>query len=165
MKKLLMAVAGLALAVAAAHAEPRKTAIFDLELVDTSGGNAPDERAQELARLEALGSRLRERLRESGRYDLVDIEPVRARALGYNLQACGGCDVKLAREVGAEIVVTGFVQKVSNLILNINVYMRDVATGRMIKGVSADIRGNTDESWRRGLEWLLAHRILPETQP
>ncbi len=164
-KKLLIAAGGLAFAVAAAHAEAPKTAVFDLELVDTSGGNSPDEKAQELGRLEALDARLREKLRESGQYELVDMEPVRARAQGYNLQACGGCDVKLAREVGAEVVVTGFVQKVSNLILNINIYIRDVASGRMIKGVSADIRGNTDESWRRGLDWLLANRILPETRP
>ena len=26
---------------------------------------------------------------------------------------------------------------------------------------SVDIRGNTDESWRRGAEYLLKHRILP----
>jgi hypothetical protein len=40
------------------------------------------------------------------------------------------------------------VQKVSNLILNINLYMEDVQTGRMEFARSVDIRGNTDESWR-----------------
>jgi hypothetical protein len=50
----------------------------------------------------------------------------------------------------------GTVQKVSNLILNINVYMEDVQTG------SVDIRGNTDESWRHGLDYMLRHYLFGE---
>ena len=51
-------------------------------------------------------------------------------------------------------------QKVSNLILNINLQVRDVGTGRLVAAGSVDIRGNTDESWRRGVAYLLEHRIL-----
>jgi len=53
--------------------------------------------------------------------------------------------------VGADWPAWGTVQKVSNLILNINVYMEDVATGNLEFVKSVDIRGNTDESWRHGL--------------
>ena len=35
---------------------------------------------------------------------------------------CGGCDMRLARRIGAELAITGTVQKVSNLILNMNIY-------------------------------------------
>jgi hypothetical protein len=52
------------------------------------------------------------------------------------------------------------VQKVSNLILNINVYMRDAESGRMTFARSVDIRGNTDESWQRGLDYLLRNYLL-----
>jgi hypothetical protein len=51
------------------------------------------------------------------------------------------------------------VQKVSNLILNINLYVRDVATTKMLKVGSVDIRGNTDESWFRGLRYLVKNRM------
>jgi hypothetical protein len=54
------------------------------------------------------------------------------------------------------------VQKVSNLILNINLEVRDVADGHVLRAGSVDIRGNTDETWARGLAWLLRHRILPQ---
>lgn len=37
------------------------------------------------------------------------------------------------------------VQKVSNLILNINVYMGDVANDKMTFIKSVDVRGNTDD--------------------
>ena len=66
-----------------------------------------------------------------------------------------------ARKAGAKISVTGWVQKVSNLILNINLVARDVATGRIIGAGSVDIRGNTDESWSRGLTYLLRDRLHP----
>jgi Protein of unknown function (DUF2380) len=54
------------------------------------------------------------------------------------------------------------VQKVSNLILNINVYMEDAESGKMKFARSIDIRGNTDESWRRGLDYLLRNYSLRE---
>ena len=46
-------------------------------------------------------------------------------------------------------------QKVSNLILNINLQLRDVATGKLVQAASTDIRGNTDESWEHGIRYLI----------
>ena len=51
--------------------------------------------------------------------------------------------------------VVAWVQKVSNLILNINVRISDVETGKALKSGSVDIRGNSDQSWERGLKFLL----------
>jgi hypothetical protein len=86
--------------------------------------------------------------------------PVAAQARASNLQACGGCDVTLAKQVGAELAITGTVQKVSNLILNFTVYVRDANTGNLIAAMNADFRGNTDESWTRALGWLIRNRLL-----
>ena len=47
----------------------------------------------------------------------------------------------------AELAITGTVQKVSNLILNMNIYVREASSGATIAAVTADMRGNTDESW------------------
>ena len=63
---------------------------------------------------------------------------------------------------GANWAAWGTVQKVSNLILNINVYMEDAESGKMKFARSVDIRGNTDESWRRGLDYLLRNYLLRE---
>ena len=60
----------------------------------------------------------------------------------------------MARKVGAQVAVTGLVQKVSNLILNINLAITDVATGQVLAAQTVDIRGDTDESWTRGLNFL-----------
>ena len=62
------------------------------------------------------------------------------------------CADDFAEQVGAVYSFTGTVQKVSELILNINVYVHEAATSRPVAVASVDLRGNTDESWRRGID-------------
>jgi Protein of unknown function (DUF2380) len=85
----------------------QSVAVFDFELIDTSlegaiRGARPDERE----RLARLSDQLRQRLRDSGRFSLVDITPIASEAQASNLQACGGCDIQLARRIGAELAIT-----------------------------------------------------------
>jgi hypothetical protein len=144
-----------------ARADPPKLAVFDFELVDTSlQGEINGPRTDEHDRLMRVGEQVRKELTESGKFQLLDISPVNAAAHGSNLQACGGCDVQYAQKLGADLAITGVVQKVSNLILNINIYLRDVHTGRLVTSMSADMRGNTDESWSRATKYLVRNRLL-----
>jgi hypothetical protein len=147
-------------------AEPRRVAVFDFELIDTSlDGQMRGPNPEEKARLERLAPALRAKLAASDRYAVVDTARVSERAHRQNLQACGGCDATLAREAGADIALTGTVQKVSNLILNLNIYLRDAEDDRLLQAMSADFRGNTDESWSRALDWLIRNRLLAEPAP
>ncbi|WP_298260598.1 DUF3280 domain-containing protein [Bradyrhizobium sp.] len=142
-------------------ADPPRLAVFDLEMLDTSlQGQMNGPRADEQERLLRAGDQLRKELGESGKFRIVDIAPVNVAAHQSNLQACGGCDVKLAQQLNADLEMTGLVQKVSNLILNINLYLRDVHTGRLVTAASADMRGNTDESWSRTMRYLIHERLL-----
>ncbi len=151
------------LRAAAPPAVPVTAAVFPFELDDTSlDGAMRGVQPAEQARLLALDARLRSALAASGRYTLLDTAPVAARAAAASLRSCESCGPALARQLGAQVEVNGWVQKVSNLILNINVVVRDAASGRVIDAGSADIRGNTDESWQHGLSWLLRHRILAD---
>jgi hypothetical protein len=147
---------------APAHAaDPPKLAVFDFEMIDTSlEGEMHGKRRDEQQRLMGVGDQLRNELGGSGKFRIVDIAPVNAAAHQSNLQACGGCDAKLARELGAELYITGVVQKVSNLILNINVYLHDAQSGRLVTAASADMRGNTEESWTRATRYLVRERLL-----
>ncbi|VIO77788.1 hypothetical protein CI41S_60440 [Bradyrhizobium ivorense] len=161
MRSFVIVVSAMFAMSAAARAEPPKVAVFDLEMIDTSlQGEVNGAQADEQARLARTGDQVRKALAESGKFRVLDIAPVNAAAHGSNLQACGGCDVKLAGEIGADLVMTGVVQKVSNLILNINLYLRDVHTGQLLAAASADMRGNTDESWSRATSYLVRNRLL-----
>jgi hypothetical protein len=126
----------------------QSVSVFDYELIDTSlEGAVRGARADEQERLARVSDQLRKILRNSGRFSLVDITPIARVAQSSNLQACGGCDMRFANRIGAELAITGTVQKVSNLILNMNIYVRDASTGATIAAMSADMRGKTDESW------------------
>ena len=160
MRALSIAVGLLALASAAQAAEP-KLAIFDFELRDSSlDGEIQGARADEHARLLRISDQLRNELRQSGRYQLLDMAALNVAAQSKNLQACGGCDVDLAKTVGADLVMTGEVQKISNLILNMRIYLRDAHTGQLLTAANADMRGNTDESWSRTTSYLVRNRLL-----
>jgi hypothetical protein len=155
-------IVALAIVIAtSARADPPKVAVFDFELVDTSlQGEVYGPRPDEHDRLMRAGDQLRKELADSGKFSLVDVAPVNAATHGSNLQACGGCDVRFAQQLGADLVITGLVQKVSNLILNMNIYLRDVHSGQIVTAVSADLRGNTDESWSRAMSYLVRNRLL-----
>ena len=161
MRMVCVQVAMLVMLPWVARAAPSQVAVFDFELIDTSlQGEVDGPRSDEQGRLMRAGDQVRKALADSGRFTVLDIAPVNVAAHGSNLQACGGCEVALARQLGADLVITGTVQKVSNVILNINFYLRDVHTGQLVIAMSADMRGNTDESWTRAANYLLRNRLL-----
>jgi hypothetical protein len=145
----------------AAAAESRRVAFFGFFLINTS--LQPAQPVEE-KRLEMLGIILRDQLAGAGRFSFVAIPPeVQKQAgAGSGIPNCNGCERDLAEKIGAEWAAWGTVQKVSNLILNINLYMEDVQTGRIEFAHSVDIRGNTDESWRHGLNYMIRNYVLEQ---
>ncbi|MCG8359827.1 MAG: DUF3280 domain-containing protein [Kiloniellales bacterium] len=143
---------------------PKRLAVFDFELIDTSlEGEVSGPREDEQQRLALISDLLREMLADSGRYDIVDLSSAREKieAAGY-IRGCNGCDAAIARDLDAELALTGTVQKVSNLILNINLFLRDAQSAKLLRAMSVDIRGNTDKSWSRGVSYLVRNRLLRE---
>ncbi|MDF2618062.1 MAG: hypothetical protein K0S00_721 [Xanthobacteraceae bacterium] len=150
-----------ALAFAADARAATRVAVFDFELFDTSGEAGPGgPKPEELKRLALITDDVRERLKKAG-YEVVDLSPKNAEITEASpFRNCNSCELEIARSLGAQIEVIGLVQKVSNLILNINFQLRDVATGEVLRAGSADIRNNTDESWLRGVSYLIRNRLL-----
>src|SRR5215210_4026487 len=147
-------------------AEPLKAAVFDLELVDTSQESERGERADQTARIALASAELRRLLSESGQLQVVDLAPQAARIRDKSpLSKCSGCVEDLAREAGAELAVSGIVQKTSNLILSFAVEVKEVQSGRTIRAGQVDIRGNTDETWLRGVRWIVKNRLVAEPLP
>ena len=139
------------------QAVPR-VAFFGFQLINTSLESTSSEEA---LRIGSLNDRFRQKLNASGRFELIpiptDIDNAIAAAPIAN---CNGCERNFALKIGADLAAWGTVQKVSNLILNINLYMEDAHTTKMVFARSVDIRGNTDESWQRGLDYLVRHYLF-----
>ena len=144
-----------------AAAAGERTAFFGITYLDTSlQGETQGEDPAELERIEMLHNMVRERFTAEG-YDLVDLAPVEADLDRIvNPAKCYGCDTRLATKLGADLSLVGEVQKVSNLIIAMNLQLRDAETGEMLRGGVVDIRGNTDDAWRRGMRYILDNRIF-----
>jgi hypothetical protein len=156
--KRLLALALIFMAPAVAAEEKLKVAFFGFEMISTS--EAPASEAERL-RLARLGDVFKEMLEASGRFEIAAIPEALAGRIAkeIKLSTCNACEVEFAREIGADVAAFGTVQKVSNLILNENLYMRR-ADGAPFFAQSVDIRGNTDESWERGLRYMLKNHLL-----
>jgi len=157
--RLHFSLAALLLTATAAHAEPPKAAVFDFQLAD-QGMIGPTD--ADRARLAPLSDMLRSLLKDSGRYEIVSTDPVKEEVTkGADLRRCNGCAEEYARKLGADVAITGEIQKVSNLILNINVYVKDLRSKKPEQAYSVDIRGNNDNSFDRGLKYLVKNNLPP----
>ncbi len=148
-------------AVPAARAAPLlPAAVFPFTLDDTGfdGAIAGPEPADE-ARLQMLDAQLRAALTASGRYRLLDMSDVAFQLAGGSLHGCVSCVTELARAVGAQVAIIGWVQELTKTRSEISLVVRDAASGKMLHSGSVDLRDNTEASWHAGLAWLLAHRI------
>jgi hypothetical protein len=154
---------GLASTAAAGDKAGDKTAFFGITYLDDSlQGETHGVDPAETARLEMLHKMVTERFTSEG-FDLVDTAPVQTKLDRIlNPAKCYGGDTRMATELGADLSLVGEVQKVSNLIIAMNLQLRDAETGDMLRGGVVDIRANTDDAWRRGMRYILDNRIFRE---
>ncbi|MEO1602591.1 MAG: DUF3280 domain-containing protein [Pseudomonadota bacterium] len=148
-------------AVAAEISPGAKIAFFGVHFIDTSTEGAVNGvRADEVERIALVERYVAEQFTER-QLELVDITPVQSDLDRIvNPADCNYCDVLMARKLDADFTLVGEVQKVSNLILSMNLVMRETAEGQFVKGMSVDVRSNTDESWLRGMRYILKNNIF-----
>lgn len=159
---LCLVAISMALAASQASAEPIRLAVFSFELIDSSiQGEVEGQNHADLRRITMIEDELKRQLNASDRYLIIETDEAAdaIEAVGY-LHGCNGCEATIAKGLGADQALIGWVQKVSNLILNLNVGIRDAETKRKVFAASVDIRGNTDESWRHGIRYLVKRRMF-----
>ncbi len=92
--------------VIAALAEPAPIAlaVFDFELDDmTAAASAAGLAEADVTRLTEVSDAVREALRQSGHYRMIDVSRASADAVkSRSLRDCGGCDAAIAASLGAE---------------------------------------------------------------
>ena len=165
MTRLLIAiglVCSLLVPASAAELTPgAKIAFFGVHFIDTSTEGAINGiREDETKRVELIEAYVAEQFTERG-FELMDITPVQSDLDRIvNPADCNFCDVLMARKLGADYALVGEVQKVSNLILSMNLVVRDAPEGQYAKGLSVDIRGNNDKSWLRGMRYIIRNNIF-----
>ena len=141
-------------------AEPHTIAVMDFDLInDMQEYDSPQVAVEQKQRLAIISDALRKEFRDRGMYRVVDNGKAEALIkevkVTYDMRDCKGCERDIGKALGADRVLIGWVQKVSNLILNLNVEVKDTATGQIVYNKSVDLRGNTDISWVRGVHYMV----------
>ena len=136
----------------------RSLAVLDFELVDDQ--NNPLTKAAQEVRLHNATLQLQRELADRQLYRVVDPAPSeelqrRLRSQQEFLYRCDDCAEQVGRLLGVDLVMATWVQKVSELILNLNVQILDVAAQQVVFVKSVDMRGNDDVSWTRGVRYLV----------
>jgi hypothetical protein len=141
---------------------PVKIAVFDFELEDFSGGaGIIPESDQDREQLKLATETVRRLLTESGRYSLVDVSHADAPDVtAHSLHKCDGCDVPIARKLGADQSLVGIVTRITRTDYAVTFKLRDARTGAPIAVEQTDLRIGANYSWNRGAAWLIKNRLL-----
>ena len=142
----------------AAASTLRSLAVLDFELVDDQ--NNPLTKAAQEVRLRNATLQLQRELTERQLYRVVDPAPSvdlqrKLRNQQEFLYRCDDCAEQVGQLLGVELVMATWVQKVSELILKLNVEIHDVKAQKLLLSKSVDMRGNDDVSWTRAVRYLV----------
>ncbi len=106
--------------------------VFEFYFDNTSPEPTTDA---ETARIKKISDELRTMLAASKQYDVIP-GTVKPFTSVPDFSQCTSDQVDQAQKAGAQYVACGWVQKVSNLILNLNLIIQDVKTGKAVRGGS-----------------------------
>lgn len=133
-----------------------KLVVFDIELMGDRGG--PELAQIHQARQKLASDRMRQELARGAVYEIIDTAPVREQIQRLQseqyLHICNGCELDVARQLGAEQALVAWVNRVSQLILSLNYEIRDVNSGEVVRKGAFDFRGDNDDSWIRAVTYM-----------
>lgn len=132
--------------------------MLEFELVDDH--HNPLTKAAQEVRLRNATLQLQRELADRQLYRVVDPTPSlelqrTLRTQQEFLYRCDDCAEQVGRLLGVDLVMATWVQKVSELILNLNVQILDVDRQKVVFTKSVDLRGNDDVSWTRAVRFLV----------
>ncbi len=132
--------------------------VMEFDFVDDQKNPATVD--AQIRRLREAHGQLQRELAERGLYRVIDPAPVaalqeRLRAQQEFMYRCDDCAHQVGVAAGTDLVITAWVQKVSELILNVNLQVHDVASQKLLLSKSVDMRSNDDVSWSRAVRYLV----------
>lgn len=158
--------------VAAAAAPAPRLLLFPFELIDVTtsasaygydapGGLPTGPSKAETDRLALITGSLAERIEKDGRYALVKTDTVASViAEKAPISQCNGCEDDIAKAAGAQLALIATVEKLSDLLFNFKLYLRDIDGGKVTAVMGTTIQGSTDEAWLRGIRYLAERQLL-----
>ena len=152
---LIIAQSSLSHEINAEDAALTPAIVLDFELLgDTSISSLKTRDAQLLT---TFSKQFRQLLKQQKVFNVIDDKQSLAllarEAERQFLHRCNGCELDLARKLGAKIVVVPWVYRISAMVQVMNIEIRDVETGRLIMKRPYDFRGNNEKAWDRTMRY------------
>lgn len=165
-RPVTLAVLAAAVCAASAAGAADKVAVFPLEVPDfIAEGEYIPKPAKEGPRAALATDELRALMAKTGKYEVIDLAPHAAAVKDAQpIHKCNGCEIELARKLGARYAMTGLAEKASDTLFNISLRLVDVDTGAPVRLGSTIVQGNTDDMWLRSVRYLMKNRIDPKDE-
>jgi|GEM_PF-6807983 len=122
---------------------------LDIELLgDTS---VESMRKQDAFLLAKFSDEFRSRLEQQKIFTIIDdkqsLAVLNEAAQHQFLHRCNGCELAIAKKLGAKKVIVPWIFRMSKLVQTMFVELRDVETGTLVMRKKLNFRGNTDDAW------------------
>lgn len=131
--------------------------VLDIDLLGDTSVESMQARDAQL--IKTFSKILRQKLKDLAVIDVLDdshtLAIVDSAAESQFLQRCNGCELEVARALGAKLVVVPWVFRMSKLIQTMYIEVRDVETGHIVLHQGRNYRGNTEEGWQHVIDHLV----------
>lgn len=126
-------------------------------------GLPPEPKPAETKRLEMARDKLISMIEERGAYQSLDFSAMKKEIQqAAPFDRCDGCEVEFGKKAGADVTILGVVNKSSEMLINMSLYVRDVASGKLKQSMLVSILQNDDAGWQRAIRHLVNNRLAPE---
>jgi len=152
-------------AVFAADKHTMQTLVMDIEI--TGDSSVKGDKEDNLKKITHFSDHLRSQLQAKTAFDIIEKDAVLVATTQFqteeNVLHCNGCEIALAKEYDAGLVMVPYVFRMSHYISTLHIEIKDVESGDVIKRKSFDFRGNTDKAWEHAINYAM--RDLKDWQP
>jgi hypothetical protein len=137
--------------------EAEKLVVLPFEIVDNTPTPGSVKRNDEM--LDKMRKWVADEIRSRGIYQVVAQnrvdDAVNTARLGTYIHTCNRCEFDIAREVGGDKVMIGWIYKMSLLILTLHIEIKDVPNGKTIISKAYDFRGDNEKAWLRAAKYMV----------
>jgi hypothetical protein len=154
---VVLIIACIVLPVTANAVQGERLVVLPFEMVDNTPVPGGDERNQEM--LDKITRFIAQRIEQEGLFEVIPQnqvnEAVSAAQLGTYIHTCNRCEYDLAKQVGGDKVMIGWIYKMSMLILTMHIEIKTVASEKTLISKAYDFRGDNEKAWRRAAQYMV----------
>lgn len=138
-------------------AQRERLVVLPFEIVDNTPVPGGSDRNEKM--LDKLTNFIGQNINEEGIFDVVSQSEVNdvvsAAQLGTYIHTCNRCEYALAKQVGGDKVMIGWIYKMSILILTMHIEIKDVASEKTLISKAYDFRGDNEKAWLRAAKYMV----------